>query len=163
MHISVPYGTGFQEAHIDESRVAVELVDPPKRVVSTPAEEFVRQALDNPIGSVRLEEMARPDDKVTIMVNDQTRPGPYPMMCGALLERLHRAGVRDENITFVIATGSHRAPTPEELHTLLGGLEERYAVHVHDCKDGKHVFMGTTKTGNVPIYLDKFVAETSSR
>lgn len=161
MHISVPYGDGYQEADIDESRVDIEIVDPPKRPVEKTVEELIREALDRPVECERLEKMAKPDDKITIMVNDQTRPGPHAQMCEAIVERLHRAGVPDENLTFVIATGSHGGPNEEQLDKILGGLQKRIRVHVHDCKDGKHVYMGKTKTMDVPIYLDQFVAESS--
>ena len=159
-HISVPYGTGYQEADIDDTRVDVEIIDPPVRKVETTPDELIEAALDHPVGTPRLEDMVKPEDKITIMVDDQTRPGPHASMCAALVKRLNGAGVPDENITFVIATGSHGAPTPEQLHTILGGLEERIRVHVHDCEDGDHVYMGRTATMDVPIYLDRFVAES---
>lgn len=159
-HISIPYGTGYQEADLDETKVAVEVLDPSvKRMEKTP-EELIEAALDYPIGTKRLEEMVVPEDKITIMVDDQTRPGPHTSMCRALIRRLNEAGVPDQNITFVIATGSHGAPTQEQLHKILGGLEERIRVHVHDCQDGTHVYMGNTPTMDVPIYLDRFVAES---
>lgn len=160
-HISVPYGTTCQEADIDETLVNVEIIDPEKRSVAKTAEELIEHALDNPIGTPRLEDMVTPTDKITIMVNDQTRPGPHAEMCSAIVKRLNGAGVPDEHLTFVIATGSHKGPTPEQLHIILGGLEERIRVHVHDCNDGTHVYMGNTPTMDVPIYLDKFVAESS--
>ena len=94
------------------------------------------------------------------MVNDQTRPGPHAEMAAAILSRLKKGGVREKDITFVVATGSHAGPTPAQLHKILGGLEERIRVHIHDCNDGQHVYMGKTKTCEVPIYLDKFVAES---
>lgn len=161
MHISIPYGDGYQEADIDESRVKVEIVDPPKKAAEKSVEELIREALDRPVASERLEEMAKPEDKITIMVNDQTRPGPHAQMCKAIVERLHRAGVPDENMTFVIATGSHSGPNEEQLDQILGGLQNQIRVHVHDCNDGDHVYMGKTKTMDVPVYLDRFVAESS--
>ncbi len=161
MQISLPYGSGYQTAVLDETKTKIEVIDPPKKPTEKPVEAFIEDALGNPVGTPRLEEMVKPDDHITIMVNDQTRPGPHAQMCDAIVRRLHGAGVPDENITFVIATGSHKGPTPEQLHTILGGLEERIRVHVHDCEDGQHVYMGNTKTCDVPIYLDKFVAESS--
>ncbi len=161
VHIKVPYGDGYQEADIDDSKVTVEIVDPPKIPVEKTVEELICNALDHPIGTERLEDMVTPEDKITIMVNDQTRPGPHGIMCKELVRRLNNAGVADENLTFVIATGSHSGPTDAQLHEILGGLEKRIRVHIHDCNDGQHVYMGNTKTMDVPIYLDKFVAESS--
>ncbi len=161
MHISIPYADGFQEAEIDEGKVNVEVVDPAKRPVPDTVEALICQALDHPIGTPRLEEMVKPQDKITIMVNDQTRPGPHAQMCAELVRRLNGAGVPDANLTFVVATGSHKGPTKEQLHGILGGLEKRIRCHIHDCNDGTHVYMGRTKTMDVPVYLDKLVAESS--
>lgn len=161
MHISIPYGDGYQEADIDENKVKVEIVDPQKKPIKKSVERLINEALDHPVGSLHLEEMATPDDKITIMVNDQTRPGPHAQMCKAIVERLNRAGVPDRNMTFVIATGSHGAPDKDQLNKILGGLQKRIRVHVHDCNDGKHVYIGKTSTMDVPIYLDQFVAESS--
>ncbi len=158
-HIKVPYGTGYQEADIP-SEWNTEIIDPEKKEITTTVEEFIEQALDSPIGTDRLENMVTPDEKITIMVDDQTRPGPHAQMVSALVARLHKAGVKNDNITVVIATGSHKGPSPSQLHTILGGLENEIHVHIHDCTDGCHVYMGRTSTCNVPIYLDKFVAES---
>lgn len=158
--IQVPYGNGYQEAELPDD-MNVEIVDPPKKEVTTSVDDYIREALDHPIGTPRLEEMVKPEDKITIMVNDQTRPGPHAQMVKEIVRRLSEAGIPDEHITFVIATGSHSGPNPEQLHTILGGMEERIRVHVHDCQDGTHVYMGNTKTCDVPIYLDRFVAESN--
>lgn len=161
MHIAIPYGDGFQEAEIDETRVQVEVVDPEKKPVPASVEELICQALDHPAGTPRLEDMVKPEDRITIMVNDQTRPGPHAQMCAELVRRLNKAGVPDEHLIFVVATGSHKGPDSQQLHNILGGLEKRIRVHVHDCNDGTHVYMGKTETMDVPVYLDKLVAESS--
>ncbi|MBR2540678.1 MAG: nickel-dependent lactate racemase [Mogibacterium sp.] len=160
MQIRVPYGTGYQEAYIDESKVDVEIIDPPLAVPAESIEAIIEDALDNPVGTPRLEDMAGPDDKITIIVNDHTRPGPNAEMCSAIVRRLNAAGVPDEHLLFVVATGCHKGPTDEQLHEILGGLEKRIRVHNHDCLDGEHVLMGTTSTNGVPVYLDKYVAES---
>lgn len=159
MKIKVPYGNGYQEAQLNDN-LNIEVVDPPKKEVSTSVEDFIAQALDHPIGTPKLEEMVKPNDKITIIVNDQTRPGPHAQMVKEIVRRLTAVGVKRENMTFVIATGSHSGPTPEQLNTILGGMQNQIHVHVHDCQDACHVYMGKTETCDVPIYLDKFVAES---
>lgn len=157
--IMVPYGNGIQEAIFDDD-IMVEVIDPPKKEIADSVDKIIKKALDNPIGTPKLEAMIQSNDKITIVVNDQTRPGPHAEMVAEIVKRLNRVGVEDNNITFVIATGCHGAPTEDQLHTILGGMQNRIKVHIHDCNDGKHVYMGNTKTYNVPIYLDKFVAES---
>lgn len=158
MKIEIPYGEGFQTAEIDD-KYNVEVIDPETKPVETDIKTLIQRALDNPVGTPRLEEIVTKDNKVTIIVNDQTRPGPHAEMASALLERLKMVGVPDENISFMVATGSHVGPNKEQLHKILGGLEERFVVRSHDCRAEDHVYMGRTKTYDVPIYLDKHVAE----
>lgn len=159
MKIKVPYGRSFQEAEIPDS-VNTEVIDPLVQPVKESVEAFIKDALDHPIGTPRLEDMVVPEDKITIVVNDQTRPGPTAQMAAEIVRRLKGAGVSEENMTFVIATGSHKGPNEEQLHTILGGLEKRIRVHIHDCLDGHHIYMGRTQTYDVPIYLDEFVAHS---
>jgi nickel-dependent lactate racemase len=42
----------------------------------TSIEEMVRRSLENPIGSGRIRDLADPDSKVAILVDDDTRPTP---------------------------------------------------------------------------------------
>lgn len=158
--IRVPYGDGWQEAQIPDG-VSVQVIDPACEPVETPVEELIEEALDHPIGTPRLEEMVSKQDKVAIIVNDHTRPGPNAQLVDALMKRLEAAGVADEQICFVIATGSHRASTTEELDKILGEkYRKRIRVRNHDCRDGDHVNIGTTQSG-MPVWIDREVAESS--
>ncbi len=49
-------------------------------------------------------------------------------MVKGIRARLKRKEIADENITIVIATGSHKGRIREQLHKLLGGLEEKLKV-----------------------------------
>ena len=160
MNIKVPYGKGYQEAVVDDS-LSVQIVDPVcEKVTATPA-ELIEKALDNPIGTPRLETMVTPEDHITIIVNDHTRPGPNAQIVDAIMKRLDKAGLPRDNVQFVIATGSHRASTPAELDTILGEQYSRtMKVHLHDCQDGDHVYMGECSYG-MPIWVDRRVAEAS--
>jgi nickel-dependent lactate racemase len=159
-NIFIPYGDGHQSAVIPEN-IAVRVVNPPKLPVEKTITALIKEALENPIGTPHLQNMVKPCDKVAILVNDQTRPGPNREMIEALIPLLNAAGVDDEHIIFVIATGSHRAPKEEELNTILGtDYRRRIAVKVHDCQDGNHVYLGTTISG-LPVWVDRVVTESS--
>ena len=77
-------------------------------------------ALDAPIGCASLYELAIGKKTAAISVCDITRPAPNRLTLPPVLERLHRAGMKVEDITICIATGLHREATPEELDTILG-------------------------------------------
>ncbi len=158
--IRVPYGEAWQEAEIGDD-IPLQIIDPPCKPAERPVEELIGEALDNPIGTPRLEEMVTQGDHVTIIVNDHTRPGPNAQLVDALVKRLNGAGVSDDHICFVIATGSLRGSTGEELDKILGAeYRKRIRVHNHDCRDGEHVLIGETKSG-LPVWVDKRVAEAS--
>ncbi len=158
-NIEVPYGHGSQSAVIPDG-IPVQVVDPECPPVAKTVEELIEEALDHPIESARLEDMISKDDKAMIIVNDQTRPGPNKEMVGAIVRRLNKAGVPDGQIHIIIATGSHRAPTDQEIDTLVGEeIHKRIPVYSHDCKKN-NVYLGTTE-GGLPVYVDKMVAEAS--
>jgi len=159
--ISVPYGKTIQEAVIsDDIKLQVIDVDVPK--VRIPVEKLLKEALDNPIGTDRVENLVKKDDKILIVVNDHTRPGPNQIIVKELITRLKNAGVEDDNIKFIIATGSHRASTDEEITNIIGAdYKKRYQVIVHNCTDkDRIVYIGETTSG-VPLYVNKAVTESS--
>ena len=82
-------------------------------------EELVRNALKNPIGSKPLTKIAKPGDKVAIVTDDHARPFVGWKMMPLILEELKTAGVRDEDITIIMGSGTHRPCTQEECERLL--------------------------------------------
>jgi nickel-dependent lactate racemase len=73
-----------------------------------------------------------------------------------LLERLHRAGIPVEGVTILIATGLHRAATPEEVETIVGPeIARKYRVESHDARNlAAHRALGATRRGT-PVYIDE--------
>ena len=61
-----------------------------------------------------------------VIINDATRPTPTPAMLTSLMPRLEKAGITDEMITILVATGAHRAVKESELPQLLGVWTERF-------------------------------------
>ena len=80
MIITVPYGTGSISAALPDS-IRVDIVSPECARLVGSDDERIEEALNNPIGTSRLEEMVLPQDRVLIIVNDHTRPGPNRKMC----------------------------------------------------------------------------------
>ncbi|GAW93498.1 nickel-dependent lactate racemase [Calderihabitans maritimus] len=122
----------------------------------------VREALENPIGSPRLGEIVfrKKPRKVAIVVNDVTRPTPYEYILPPLLEELHGAGVQEEEVVFVIATGIHRGHTPEENRRIFGTeLVERYRFVNHNAEDEDNLTsLGTLSDGS-ELRINREVAE----
>ncbi len=114
------------------------------------------EALDHPIGSRPLVELAAGKRTAAISVCDITRPAPNRVTLPPLLERLHAAGIPEDGITILIATGLHRAATDAEIQAILGpDIPARYRVANHDARAfGDHQSLGSTRRGT-PVYIDK--------
>ncbi len=142
--VSVPHPIGCHVAH---TRSAPALAD---------VAAALNAALDHPIGSLPLTELAAGKRTAAISVCDITRPAPNRITLPPLLARLHAAGIPVEGITILIATGLHRAATPEELDIILGpGIAAQYHVVSHDARDlAAHRPLGATRRGT-PVYIDE--------
>jgi lactate racemase len=160
--ITLPYGDSVKTLDVPAA-IKVTVVTAPDRVVKAAA-ELLEEALQQPINSRPLEQLVKADDRVVIVVNDQTRPGPTSLIVAALLARLAAAGVGDSQISFVVATGSHRSPTAAELDEIIGPeVARRFKTESHDCQDDNNlVYCGTTTSG-LPLYINKTVAQASFR
>lgn len=125
--------------------------------------EIVREAMEHPIDSPRLCELAAGRPDCVIIISDHTRPVPsqdiLPVMIGEL-----RAGNPDIDITLLVATGFHRGTTTEELRAKLGdALYEEFKDHiiVHDAHDPqRNVRVGKLPSGPDCI-IDKAAVNAS--
>ncbi len=115
-----------------------------------------RLALQQPLSSNRLSELASPNARVCIVFTDATRACPDHILVPAILSELEGAGVRAENITLLCATGLHRASTRAEKIAKLGqSVVDRYKVIDHDARTA--VTLGTGEQKNLsinPLLLD---------
>jgi nickel-dependent lactate racemase len=119
-------------------------------------------AIRNPIGTPPLRQLVSPDQTVAISVCDITRPMPSATVLPVLLRDL--AHVPDEQITIVIATGTHRSNTPDELEQMLGiEVMSDYRVLNHDAfADSSLKHVGDTPEG-IPIWLNRHWVESDIR
>ena len=135
-------------------------IEPKERQGAVDAKAEVERALKEPIGSKRLSEIAKPESKVAIVVDDATRKAPSEVMLLPVLAELNAAGVKDENVTVIFGCGTHRAVKPEEAAELLGEEAlKRVKTTSHDCRAQDLVYVGTTKTHGNKVYVNRVFAE----
>lgn len=130
-----------------------------KAITDVPA--AVRDALRNPIGTPPLREVARPGDRVAILVSDITRAYvKFNQFLAVLLDELNAAGVPDKDILIVVALGAHRMNTADEIVTICGkDVCHRVSIVQHDTHDKANlVYVGKTPRG-VESYVNKQVME----
>jgi nickel-dependent lactate racemase len=128
-----------------------------RKTVAVPDEAAaVEAALDAPIACEALIDLARGKKSAAISVCDITRPAPNRITLPPLLRRLHQAGIAREDVVILIATGLHRAATPEEVDIIVGPeIAREYRVASHNARAREeHRFLGETRRGT-PVYVDE--------
>jgi nickel-dependent lactate racemase len=120
----------------------------------------IKRALDQPIGSPKIEELARPGMDVVLLFDDLQRPTPVHLALPEILNRLNRAGVPDNRITGICSLGTHPIPTLDQLKMKVGQevfsrLENR--IFPHDPHASDNVIIGKTHRGTV-VEVNRYVA-----
>jgi nickel-dependent lactate racemase len=119
MDVELPYGPGRVTVRLPAA-FAVEIVAPAAGDAVADERAVLDAALDAPVGSPRLEDLARGATRVTIVVPDATRPARTPVVVGAVLDRLARAGVPDAAVTVLVGGGIHAPPSLPEVAAIVG-------------------------------------------
>ena len=110
--------------------------------------ELVKEAIENPVGSPRLCDLARGKQNVVIIASDHTRPVPSKVIMPLMLDEI-RKGNPDADITILIATGCHRGTTKDELINKFGSeIVEKERIYIHDCDERDMLInIGTLPSG----------------
>jgi nickel-dependent lactate racemase len=136
------------------------LIEPKEKPAVADAKIEVERALKEPIGSKRLSEIAKPEHKVAIVVDDATRSAPSPILILPILDELNGVGVKDEQVTVIFGCGTHRAVTREEAVSLLGeDILNRVKTISHNCRAQDLVNAGATQKHGNKVYLNRVFAE----
>ena len=159
MKVRLAYGAGGLEVELPEERTTV--VEPTYHAGAPDQAAVLREALRNPVAGPPLSELAKPGMKVAISMCDGTRAQPRDKMIPAVLEEL---GVPDEDIVILVATGTHRGNTDDEVRAMLGDeLVSRIEVVNHDARDpGSLTDLGVHGNG-VPVFINTRWVEADLR
>lgn len=158
MKVRLEYGKEGLEADLpEENLVKVLGLQPVEPLADVPA--AVREAIQSPIGSAPLRELARGKRKACIVVCDVTRPVPNAEILPVLLEVLDAYEVE---ATILIATGTHRPNEGDELVRMLGDeIASSRRIVNHVCTD-EHVDLGMSPHG-IPVSLNRWYVEADLR
>ncbi len=160
MKLEFGYGTGVQTVQVPEKNL-MGVLTANEMQHERRGEDAVRHALAHPIGAEPLHTLAKPGQKIAIIASDVSRPVPSSEILPAILDELHAAGCRDEDITVVFALGSHRHHTVQEQERLAGSEVFR-RVRCVDSDPDDCVHMGVTKNGT-PVDVTRAVAQADFR
>ena len=120
------------------------------------ADKAIRAALQDPVQTRPLSQIAADARNVCILVSDITRPTPNGIVLPHIIAELEAAGISRDRVTILIATGLHR-PAPEEEKRSIVGDEVVFSslstVNHYANNDEQHVRLGTTTRGT-PVLID---------
>jgi len=143
MKLSIPYGNEMMPLNLDGRSI---------REVSPKHVSVIDDVLSKSFVSSSLESFVSERKKLLVVINDHTRP-----FASGLLGQLP---LKSNDVTTIVATGSHREPTPEELQLLLGGDAPPYGgrVVIHDSRDPSclKTLGSTTRRTDVRLNLNVF-------
>ena len=123
----------------------------------------LRDALRSPVAGAPLRDRVRPGQTVAISVCDVTRAQPRRPMLTAILDELAPT-VRPQDVTVLVATGTHRASTGPELAAMFGTeLLQRVRVIDHDCRDERSLSWLGRMGADVPVWLNRAWVEADIR
>lgn len=119
-----------------------------------------REAVQAPLGTAPLRDLAAGKQRICIAVTDATRACPDHLLVPPMLEEITAAGVPDDAITILVAVGTHRASTEAEKREKLGdSIVDRYRIVDHDAADKANLLKVADGPEGVPFLLDRLVAE----
>lgn len=159
----LPYGKSDVCVRVPTRNFLGSIEPKQKPGVSDPHAEILR-ALQEPLASKRLREIAKPESKVAIVVDDDTRPAPSHLMVPPILDELNAAGTKDENVMIIFACGTHKPVAHDKAVSLLGeAIVNRIKILNHDCRAQDLVRVGTTRKHGTQVLLNRAFAEADVR
>ncbi|MBE2320600.1 nickel-dependent lactate racemase [Solirubrobacter sp. CPCC 204708] len=159
MKVRLAYGVGGLEVELPDDRTTV--VEPAYHAGAPDEAAVLRAALREPVAGPPLRELARPGMKIAISMCDGTRAQPRDKMIPAVLDEL---GVPDDDVVVLVATGTHRGNTDEEIRAMLGDeLVERVRVVNHDARDKSTLTYLGEHGRDVPVWINTEWVEADLR
>ncbi|MBR2624920.1 MAG: nickel-dependent lactate racemase [Lentisphaeria bacterium] len=157
--VNIAYGmTGMSALLPEKNLLGVFESQLPPAVADEAAE--IRRALDEPIDSLPLEELARGRKSCVIIASDHTRPVPSKFIIPEMLRRL-RLGNGQIDITILIATGCHRQTTLKELTAKFGeDIVKNEKIVIHDADDEQNMISCGTLPSGGALRLNRLACET---
>jgi len=123
-------------------------------------EEEIVHALENPVGTKPLSKLAHGKKEVVIIFDDMTRPTKAYEVVPHVINELRESGIKNDNIRFVCANGSHGVFDREDFVKKLGeSVVETYPVFNHNPY-ANVVYLGRTKYGT-PVEVNAEVMACS--
>ena len=157
--IRIPYGNATKQFRLPKENL-IGVYSPHDFAAVPDVSSEVIRAIHQPIGTLTIRELAKGAQTVVLVADDNTRLTPADRIIPVVLDELNAAGVRDEQITVLIALGTHRLMTSEEILLKFGeAVVRRVTIKNHDYKNLDQLEdLGETPNGT-KILVNKAVVQ----
>lgn len=160
MKVTMPYGKEKITFSVPDKNF-IGMMDPDFTEPLKDLKGAICKAIDEPIGSKKIEDIIIPGKKIAIIIDDGSRPTPQAQILPILIDKILAAGAKKEDIRIVAALGSHRYMTEDELRERVGDeIYNNYPVMNSEFRKPEGlVYVGDTPEG-VKIMASKVVMNT---
>ncbi|MBR6186269.1 MAG: nickel-dependent lactate racemase [Clostridia bacterium] len=151
---SFRYGSGSVNIELDEANILGVLSGKPTPPIAD-IPSALSEAVERPIGSAPLKDFICPGDRICLIISDMSRFWMrQDKVIPPLLRYLYtRCGVKAEQITILVANGTHAPGNEEDLRTLVtNAVYDTVRVVNHDCLADDLVYLGTTPH-ETPVWI----------
>lgn len=158
--IPIPYYTSTLNLHVDEENLKAVLTAKMHGFhAEKTQEQLVLDALEHPVSSPRLRELARDKQKIVIVTSDHTRAVPSKITLPLLLKEI-RSGNPQADITILIATGLHRPTTEEEQRRMFGDeIVDHEKIAINNAFDPEQFVELCTLPSGAVFQVNKLAAQ----
>jgi len=156
MELPLSYG----EQHIRVTMPVEYEVLSPKKIKKKDERTLITTALQHPIGTGSFEDFLTSSDQILVIVNDASRPSS----AARILEHLYPKLSAHPHVRYLVATGSHRAPTPDEYRYIFGRFYDllKPKIFTHDARNPNLMTaLGASKRGT-EVSINKMVLESKN-
>lgn len=163
MKVTIPYGN--KEINFDIPDKYLYTIYSPNNVKeANDLTKEIENAINNPVGSPGLKDIVFEGCSVSILCDDNTRPTPAWLILEILIPKLLEYGVKKEKIKILMALGTHRYMTEEEMIKKVGlHIYKNYKVINSEFKDKKRIMNLGKAPDGVEIWACKDAMESDIR
>jgi nickel-dependent lactate racemase len=163
LKVEIPYGHDSISMNL-ERRELIGVFSPLDFEDVPEAKAELIRSIESPIGGRKLSRLINPGKKVAITVDDNTRPTPIRTILPVLLGKIRSLGVKNEDVTILVALGTHRPMTDREMREKYGPeVLEEYTVINHEWDNPSELRPMGVLPGGVPIWINKTFMEADVR
>ncbi|MCK4339692.1 MAG: nickel-dependent lactate racemase [Candidatus Cloacimonetes bacterium] len=150
MQIKLKYGKDYKDLNISSNNI-VDILEIKSIHGHENPYKLVKQKLNSPIDSEPLSLLIkeRNPKNIVIIISDITRPGPFAELLLPMIDEILQTGIEKDKIQLVIANGTHRKMTENEMKFQYGDcIVDNFYIQNHDCRADDLVSYGKMKSGN---------------